>query len=235
MDDYISTKEYDVSVGKDNLPRIKLYLKTWWYRLLIGSGAFAALWIFMTFIWIKNRSNFGAEITDICLFWTNIFLGALTFSTLIIGWLQRTAFVVFKINAQQNLLIYECYWSNIRVKHKELRLEDIDRFDVFKRLRSKGKYGSVEWECLGLNFRTGNPIYITGPKEEPNTIKYAKRLNEFLAANTNINKGRLREEITPEYTKRAKKLMKAYTISILAIIIIAVIVIVWIFVANPPT
>jgi len=235
MDDNSSTKEYDVTVGKDNLPRIKLFLKTWWYRLLIGSGLFAALWIFMTFLWIKNRNNFGPEITDICLFWTHIFLGMATFSTLIIGWLQRTAFVVFKIDAQQNLLIYEDYWSNIRVKHKKLRLEDIDRFDVFKRLRSRGKYGSVEWECLGLNFRTGNPIYITGPKEESNTIKYAKRLNEFLAANTNINKGRLREEITPEYTKRAKKLMKVYLISVLAIIITAIIVVVWIIVGNPPT
>ena len=235
MDDNSSTKEYDITVGKDNLPRIKLYLKTWWYRLLIGSVAFAALWIFMIVIWVKNRNNFGAELTDICLFWTHIFLGTLTFSTLIIGWLQRTAFVVFKIDAQQNLLIYECYWSNLRVKHKKLRLEDIDRFDVFKRLRSRGKYGSVEWECLGLNFRTGNPIYITGPKEESNTIKYAKRLNEFLAANTNINKGRLREEITPEYTKRAKKLIKVYLISFGVIVITTVIVVVWIIASNPPT
>ena len=228
MDDYSSTKEYDVTVGKDNLPRIRLYLKTWWYRLLIGSGAFAALWIFMTFIWVKNRDNFGVEITDICLFWTHIFLGALTFSTLIIGWLQRTNLVVFKIDAQQNLLIYENYWSNIRVKHKKLRLEDIDRFDVFKRLRGRGRYGSVQWECLGLNFRTGNPIYLTSPKEESSTIKYAKRLNEFLATNTNINKGRLREEITPEYTKRAKKLLKVYYISLGAIVIAAIIVIIWI-------
>ena len=235
MDDNRSTKEYDGTVGKDNLPRIKLYLKTWWYRLLIGSGAFAALWIFMTVIWVKNRNNIGAEITDILLFWTHISLGTLTFITLIVGWLQRTALVVFKIDAQQNLLIYENYWSNIRVKHKKLRLEDIDRFDVFKRLRSRGKYGSVEWECLGLNFRAGNPIYITGPKEEPNTIKYAKRLNEFLASNTNINKGRLREEITPEYTKRAKKLMKVYMISVLAIIATTIIIVVWILVSNPFT
>ena len=233
MDDYSSTKEYDVTVGKDNLPRIKLYLKTWWYRLLIGSGAFAALWIFMTIIWVKNRYNYGTELTDILLFWTHISLGTLTFITLIIGWLQRTAFVVFKIDAQQNLLIYECYWSSIRVKHKKLRLEDIDRFDVFKRLRSRGKYGSVEWECLGLNFRTKNPMYITGPKEESNAIKYAKRLNEFLAANTNINKGRLREEITPEFSKRAKKLKKVYLISLAAIIITAIIAVVWIFVSNP--
>ena len=230
MDDYSSTKEYDVSVGKDNLPRIKLYLKTWWLRLLIGSGAFAALWIFMTFIWVKNRYNYGTELTDILLFWTHISLGTLTFITLIIGWLQRTALVVFKIDAQQNLLIYEIYWSHLRVKHKEFKLEDIDRFDVFKRLRTQGKYGTVEWECLGLNFRTGNPIYITGPKEESNTIKYAKRLNEFLASNTNINKGRLREEITPEYSKRAKKLMKVYYISLGAIIFTAIIVIVWILV-----
>jgi hypothetical protein len=235
MDDYSSMKEYDITVGKDNLPRIKLFVKTWWYRLLIGSGAFAALWIFMIVIWVKNRNNFGAEITDICLFWTHIFLGTLTFSTLIVGWLQRTALVVFKIDAQQNLLIYECYWSYVRVKHKKFNIEDIDRFDVFKRLRSQGKYGSVEWECLGLNFRTGNPMYITGPKEEPNTIKYAKRLNEFLASNTNINKGRLSEEITPEYSKRAKKLMKVYMISVLAIIIIPIIVVVWIIVGNPPT
>jgi len=230
MDDYSSTKEYDVTVGKDNLPRIKLYLKTWWYRLLIGSGAFAALWIFMTFLWINNRNNFGAEITDISLFWTHVFLGPLVFSTLIIGWLQRTAFVVFKIDAQQNLLVYECYWSNIRVKHKKFNLEEIDRFDVFKRLRSRGRYGSVEWECLGLNFRTGNPMYITGPKEVSNTITYAKRLNEFLSANTNINKGRLQEEITPEYSKRAKKLIKAYFISLGAIITIAIIVIIWILI-----
>ncbi len=235
MDDNSLTKKFDVSVGKDNLPRIKLYVKTWWYRLLIGSGAFAALWIFMTFIWVKNINNFGAEIAEICIFWTNIFLGTLTFSTLIIGWLQRTAFVVFKIDAQQNLLIYEMYWSSIRAKHKKFKLEDIDRFDVFKRLRSRGKYGSVEWECLGLNFRTGSPMYITSPKEEPNTIKYAKRLNEFLASNTNINKGRLSEEITPEFSERAKKLMKVYCIALLAIIITAIIVVVWIIVGNPPT
>jgi hypothetical protein len=124
MDDYSSTKDFDVTVGKDNLPRIKLYVKTWWYRLLIGSGLFAALWIFMTIIWVKNRNNYGAEITDICLFWTHIFLGTLVFSTLIIGWLKRTALVVFKIDAQKNLLIYECYWSNIRVKHKKTKSSD---------------------------------------------------------------------------------------------------------------
>ncbi len=233
MDDNSSTKEYNVTVGNDNLPRIKLFLKTWWYRLLIGSGAFAGLWIFMTFIWIKNRNNFGTEITDISIFWTHIFLGMATFSTLIIGWLQRTALVVFKIDAQQNLLIYENYWSNIRVKHKKFNIDDIDRFDVFKRLRNKGKYGRVEWECLGLNFRTKNPMYITGPKEESNAIKYAKRLNEFLAGNTNINKGRLREEITPEFSKRAKKLKKVYLISLAAIIIAAIIAVAWIFVSNP--
>ena len=43
MDDNSSTKDYDETVGKDNLPRIKLFVKTWWYRLLIGSGAFAIL------------------------------------------------------------------------------------------------------------------------------------------------------------------------------------------------
>jgi len=78
-------------------------------------------------------------------------------------------------------------------------------------------------------------MYITGPKEEPNTIKYAKRLNEFLAANTNINKERLREEITPEFSKRAKKLLKVYLIIFGASVITAIIVIVWIFVSNPPT
>jgi len=235
MDDNSSTKEYDVSVGKDNLPRIKLFVKTWWYRLLIGSGAFAALWIFMIFIWERNRNYNGTEITDICLFWTHISLGILVFITLILGWLQRTALVVFKIDAQQNLLIYECYWSYVRVKHKKFKLEDIDRFGVFKRVRSRGKYGTVEWECLGLNFRTGNPMYITGPKEEPNTIKYAKRLNDFLASNTNINKDRLREDITPEFSKRAKKLMKVYCISLLAIIIIPIIIVVVLLLNNPPT
>ena len=184
----------------------------------------------MSFIWIKNRNNY-VEIADICLFWTHIFLGSLTFSTLIAGWLQRTALIVFKVDAQKNLLIYERYWSNVRVKKKEFRLEDVDRFDVFKRLRSRGKYGTIEWECLGLNFRTKNPEYLTGPKEEPNTIKYAKRLNEFLASNTSINKGRLQEEITPEYTKRAKKLLKIYYICLGAIIFTALIVIVWIIVS----
>ncbi|MBA7515090.1 hypothetical protein ES705_07128 [subsurface metagenome] len=235
MDDNSSTKEYDETVGKDNLPRIKLFVKTWWYRLLIGSGAFAILWVFMIFIWEKNRNNIGTELTDIALFWTHIFLGTLVFSTLITGWLQRTALIVFKIDAQQNLLIYEAYWSYMRVKHKKFKLEDIDRFDVFKRLRSRGKYGSVEWECLGLNFRTKNPMYITGPKEESNTIKYAKRLNDFLASNTNINKDRLREEITPEFSKRAKKLIKVYLISLLAIIIIPIIIVVWLLLNNPPT
>lgn len=235
MDDNSSTKEYDETVGKDNLPRIKLFVKTWWYRLLIGSGAFAILWVFMIFIWEKNRNNIGTELTDIALFWTHIFLGTLVFSTLITGWLQRTALIVFKIDSQQNLLIYEAYWSYVRVKHKKFKLEDIDRFDVFKRLRSRGKYGSVEWECLGLNFRTKNPMYITGPKEESNTIKYAKRLNDFLASNTNINKDRLREEITPEFSKRAKKLIKVYLISLLAIIIIPIIIVVWLLLNNPPT
>ncbi|GAJ09922.1 unnamed protein product, partial [marine sediment metagenome] len=154
MDNNSLTKEFDVTAGKDNLPRIKFFVKTWWYRLLIGSGAFVALWIFTIFIWERNRIYNGTEITDICLFWTHISLGILVFITLILGWLKRTAFVVFKIDAQQNLLIYEMYWSHIRAKHKKFKLEDIDRFDVFKRIRSRGKYGAVEWECLGLNFRT---------------------------------------------------------------------------------
>ena len=73
-------------------------------------------------------------------------------------------------------------------------------------------------------------MYITDPKEESNTIKYAKMLNDFLASNTNINIDRLREIITPGFSKRAIKLMLVYFLSTLAIIITAIVVVVWILV-----
>ena len=230
MDDTSSTKEYNVTVGKDNFPRIQLVLKTWWYRKLIGSGAFAILWIVTTILFEINRAHNGTEITDICLFWTHVFLGILVLSTLIIGSLQRTTFIFIKIDTQLNLLIYERYWSYFRVRNKKFKLEDIDRFDVFNRLRAKGRRRAVKWECLGLAFRTGNPMYITDPKEESNTIKYAKMLNDFLASNTNINIDRLREIITPGFSKRTIKLMLVYFLSTLAIIITAIVVVVWILV-----
>jgi hypothetical protein len=227
MDDNRSMKEYDVTVGKDNLPRIKFFLKTWWYRKLMGSGVIAIFWILTILLWEKSRNYLGTELTDIILFWTHIFLGTLVFITFITGWLQRRTLIVFKIDIQQKLLIYEKYWSYVRVKHKMIKLEDIDRFDVFKRFRFRGRYISIKWECLGLNFRTGNPMYITDPQEDPNIIKYAKWLNDFLASNTNINIARLREDIMPKVSKRAKNFGNfGDLISFLAIIIAMIIVIV---------
>jgi hypothetical protein len=204
MNDNSSTKEYNVSVGKDNLPRITLFVKTLWYKILMLSGLWAAIWITINIYLVKNR-NVDIEFYNFAIFWTNIILGPIVFIILIIGLIQRKGIKVFKINAKQNILIYESYWSSVKVNHKEFSLEDIDRFDVFRRVENQGKYKRVGWKCLCLSFRSKSPVCFTILKEESNTIEFAQVLNEFLASNTNLNKERLREEITLDLLKGYNK------------------------------
>ena len=164
--------------SEEDIPIIKIHLKTYWYLILLLSLTLMIMWLLYTFF-LRHE------------FWFDIFMGSLVTITFIIGLLRKNVELIFKIDNADNILIYERFWSKLRINRGSFKLQDIKRFNVFTRNIPYTRGINViagEYNFLTLEFISQKPKYLSYPRDSPFTVDYAQQLNKFLESFTSLNK-----------------------------------------------
>ena len=131
---------------------------------------------------------------------------------LIIGSIKKNSFIIFKVDIARNQLEYELYYSNIRVSRKIYSLQEINRFEVVLRMKTKYKR-LYQSNTLALTFQLEKaPKYLTKPAQEQEVIDLAIQLNRFLESNTNLDGVNLNREIIPYLPKKEQMIQNGLMI-----------------------
>lgn len=186
--------------SEENLPIIKIHLKTYWYVILLLSLLPMIMLVFPPFF-LRHE------------FWYYIIVGSLVTITFILGLLCKNIELIFKIDNADNILIYERFWSKLRIYRRSFKLQDIKRFNVFTRNipRTQGiDFFAGEYNFLALEFISQKPKYLSYLRDSPFTVDYAQQLNNFLESFTSLNKIDLNSRIIPSKHPSAKKTEENY-------------------------
>ncbi|MBA7555415.1 hypothetical protein ES705_48077 [subsurface metagenome] len=146
-------------------------------------------------------------------FWYYIFLGSLVTITFIIGLLCKNVELIFKIDNADNILIYERFWSKLRIYRRSFKLQDIKRFNVFIRNIPHTQvidFIAGDYNFLALEFISQKPKYLSTLRDSPFTVDYAQQLNNFLESFTSLNKIDLNSRIIPSKHPSAKRTEENY-------------------------
>jgi len=160
--------------SKEDLPIIKIHLKTHWYVILLLSLVPMILLVFPPLLEL----------------WFYIFMGSLGAITFIVGMLIKNVELIFKIDNADNILIYERFWSKLRINRRSFKLNDIKKFNVFTRnIPYTGGIDFIagEYNFLALEFISQKPKYLSYTRDSPFTVDYAQQLNNFLESFTSLN------------------------------------------------
>ncbi|TES94762.1 MAG: hypothetical protein E3J90_11355 [Promethearchaeota archaeon] len=186
--------------SKEDLPIIKIHLKTYWYVILLLSLLPMIMLVFPPFF-LRHE------------FWYYIIVGSLVTITFILGLLCKNIELIFKIDNADNILIYERFWSKLRIYRRSFKLQDIKRFNVFIRNIPHTQvidFIAGDYNFLALEFISQKPKYLSTLRDSPFTVDYAQQLNNFLESFTSLNKFDLNSRIIPSKHPSAKKTEENY-------------------------
>ena len=208
--------------SEEDLPIIKIHLKTYWYVILLLSLLPMIMLVFPPFF-LRHE------------FWYYIIVGSLVTITFILGLLCKNVELIFKIDNADNILIYERFWSKLRIYRRSFKLQDIKRFNVFIRNIPHTQvidFIAGDYNFLALEFISQKPKYLSTPRDSPFTVDYAQQLNNFLESFTSLNKFDLNSRIIPSKHPSAKKTEENYLKVVIIILFILsfcllVLLIVW--------
>ncbi|GAI60112.1 unnamed protein product [marine sediment metagenome] len=186
--------------SEEDLPIIKIHLKTYWYVILLLSLLPMIMLVFPLFF-LRHE------------FWYYIIVGSLVTITFILGLLCKNIELIFKIDNADNILIYERFWSKLRIYRRSFKLQDIKRFNVFTRNIPRTQvidFFAGDYNFLALEFISQKPKYLSYLRDSPFTVDYAQQLNNFLESFTSLNKIDLNSRIIPSKHPSAKKTEENY-------------------------
>lgn len=186
--------------SEEDLPIIKIHLKTYWYVILLLSLLPMITLVFPPFF-LRHE------------FWYYIIVGSLVTITFILGLLCKNVELIFKIDNTDNILIYERFWSKLRIYRRSFKLQDIKRFNVFIRNIPRTQvidFIAGDYNFLALEFISQKPKYLSTIRDSPFTVDYAQRLNNFLESFTSLNKFDLNSRIIPSKHPSAKRTEENY-------------------------
>ncbi|KKL09483.1 hypothetical protein LCGC14_2565400, partial [marine sediment metagenome] len=197
----IDKNDFNMDSLEDDIPIIKIHLKTYWYLILLLSLVPMSMLVFPPFFFRDHE------------LWFDIFMGSLVTIAIIIGLLCKNVELIFKIDNADNILIYERFWSKLRINRRSFKLQDIKRFNVFTRnIPYTGgiKFLTGEYNFLALEFISQKPKYLSSLRDSPFTVDYAQRLNNFLESFTSLKKIDLNSRIIPSKHPSAKMIEENY-------------------------
>jgi len=145
--------------------------------------------------------------------WYYIFMGTLGTISFVIGLLCKNIELIFKIDNANNILIYEKFWSKLRINRRSFKFQDIKRFNVFTRnIPYTGGINFLTgvYNFLTLEFISQKPKYLSYIRDSPFVVDYAQQLNNFLKSFTSLNKIELNSPIKPSKHPSAKRIEKNY-------------------------
>ena len=151
-----------------------------------------------------------------------ISVGIFSIVTLMIGLLCRKIIKRFSVDSSMRSLVFEVFWSGLRVKKNSFPFDSINKFDLTLRNLKKGKYSSFQQiEVLTLVFQSGKMKYLTGIHDRVHVKTWAMQLNNLLQDQGGFPAERFSEPLVPHWPAQNKKKLKIlYTFIISGFVVI---------------
>ena len=183
---------------------VEISIKTkWWVGLIIAPIMPLSL-IWATFTDPAFNSFKGNEL---------IIISVAIFSVvaLTISLLCRKIIKRFSVDSSTRSLVFEVFWSGLRVFKKNYPFEIINKFDIILKNMKKGRYSSFrQVEVLTLVLQTGKMKYITGIHDQDSVKTWAMQLNNLLRDQGGFPAERFAEPLIPHWPEGDQNLLKKF-------------------------
>ncbi len=194
---------------------VEIFIKTkWWVGLIIATIMPLCL-VGATFTDPTFNSFKGNELIIISVAIFSVI--ALTISLLCRKIIKR-----FSVDSSTRSLVYELFWSGLRVFKKTYPFETINKFDIILKNLKEGKYSPIHRvEVLTLVFQSGKMKFFTGIHDWDNVKTWANQLNNLLQDQGGFPAERFAEPLVAHGVCLNKKTLKIlYAIIISGFVVI---------------
>ena len=136
--------------------------------------------------------------------------------SLILALLCRKTTKRFFVDSSIRSLVFEVYWSGLRVFKRTFPFEIINKFDLFTRMVPSGRYSRQQVDILALVFQSGKIKYFTGFHIQNNIKKLTIQLNNLLQDQGGFPAERFSEPLIARWVEENKKTQKILYIFIIS-------------------
>lgn len=168
-------------------------LKRWWVELIV-----AAIFPICLSIGYFTTPDFKFE--GIMLIFT--FFAIIEVLVMVVSLLRRKVTKRFTVDSSTRSLVFEEFWSILRISKKTFPFDIINKFDLVFRNMRKGRYSMQQVTILTLTFQSGKVKYLTGILDQDNIETWADQLNKLLKEHGGFPSERFAEPLTPHWLDR---------------------------------
>ena len=136
--------------------------------------------------------------------------------SLVIALLCRKTTKRFSVDSSMRLLVFEVFWSGLRVFKRTYPFEIINKFGLYTRYVPKGMYSRQQIDVLALEFQSGKKKYFMGFHMQNNIRKLIFQLNNLLQDQGGFPAERFTEPIIAHKIEDNKKHLKILYIFIIS-------------------
>ncbi|MCK5343345.1 MAG: hypothetical protein KAR20_08065 [Candidatus Heimdallarchaeota archaeon] len=205
-------------------PTVEIPVVTQWYVGPIVTGLMLIL-IILIYIFNPTFKAFEGFVPFIIIF------AIFEVVTLGISLLRKNITIRISVNSPSQSLVFEEFWSQLRMSKKIYPYETIKRFEIVYRIMNKGRYSTQQVEVAALVFQSGKMKYLTKFRDRENAQTTAIQLNNLLQDHGGFPSERFAEPLVPYLPARTQKALKGLACFIL-LLISAVIIIVILMLTN---
>ena len=183
---------------------VEISIKTKWWVALIIAPIMPLCLVGATF---TDPTFNSFEVYELIVISVAIFsVVALTISLLCRKIIKR-----FSVDTSTRSLVFEVFWSGLRVFKKNYPFEIINKFDIILKNMKKGRYSSFrQVEVLTLVLQTGKLKYITGIYDQDSVKTWAMQLNNLLQDQGDFPAERFAEPLAPHWPEGDQNLLKKF-------------------------
>ncbi|MHA1474029.1 MAG: hypothetical protein ACTSRX_00445 [Promethearchaeota archaeon] len=145
-----------------------------------------------------------------------------TVANLTLSLLLRKVIKRFSVDSATRSLVFELFWSGLRIYKRTYPFEIINKFDLVYRNMKKSRYARIEQVVvLTLTFQSEKIKYITGILDRDNLETWANQLNNLLKDQGGFPAEYFVEPLTPHWPDRDQKSLKLFfIISIFVVVLV---------------
>ncbi|QEE14453.1 hypothetical protein DSAG12_00266 [Promethearchaeum syntrophicum] len=154
--------------------------------------------------------------------------------SLMIALLSRKTTKRFSVDSSMRSLVFEVFWSGLRVFKRIYPFEIINKFDIFTRMVPSGRYSQQQIDVLALVFQSGKKKIFMGISIQANVKNLAIGLNTLLQDQGGFPSERFIEPLIAHQIEDNKKHLKILYIFIISGLgVVFLIILFMIFVIGP--
>jgi len=182
---------------------VEISIKTqWWLGLIIlPIMPFCLIMAYIKDPDFKELEAFVLIITIFAIF---------EIAVLVISLLGRKITKRFSVDSSTRSLVFEKYWSGLRMLKKIYPFETIDKFDLILRNMAKGEYSVQTVEILALVFQSGKMKYLTSTLDRENIKTWAAQLNTLLQVQGGFPAEHFAEPLIAHWPNRKQNRVKMF-------------------------